>query len=1175
MTLGDLLLRIGPDESAWNDLRNTLVETRAALQEFVADVSKLSEALDTALIEPAKAAGDQMGQLGDQVRAAGDAATSAAVPFEHIPTFLDDTARSASDATEQLKEFLLEGLKLAGITLSLEAMKEAVIGSLESFGELQRVGEALTAISGDAEAAAAALEKIPAQADQIGVSITSAEDALQKFARFGIALEQIPAVLDAIASGAVASGLSFETVASSWERMTNTGALMARTLQNAGINMAAVAQAMNMAGASSAEVSAAFKGITDTMDGVSAATQRADILMRALPDSIKGLADKTDDVTKSFQQMKNAVHEAIVNIGADLAAMGQGGGLAALGEAIKAVETVLLGLITLIGESVTFIVASFKIAADAAMAFGKAMDDIASGNFRAAVADIKAGGEQMVTDWIAATGKMQGEFQATGAILAKVWADTTAKVKSDTVAMAYEVDAQGNAIDKSVQTMVSNFNELGPAVSQALLNAQNAFDKAAAAMAAGTGSIKNYETALRDLNAAQEDANNGLENAKTAMLLVADAHQKLAVAAANASTTFKAVVADMHNGAASASQYSSALAALNKAQQELNGGLENAHTATLLAIDDYQKLLVQGVNAQTTLTAVAQAVLAGESSLTQFDQALQRVNTDFMNAHGGAQDFATVVEMIGVEMQKASVAAQNSQLGLQAWLDKLAQGYPVLQNVIDALDKAAGAYEKAHGGALDLTSATDLVTAAHLKLQLAADKANVTLSAAYGLADQGKISYQELADYINKAAQANEALSGSHAKATTAAQTHTTAQQSLNSTLQAQRGILQPVYDAWDVYAQKISGANQAVTTNIATDADWRYALAQAQGVADQFGSHVDAAATNMGQLTDALHQGTVAAPALGSALSGVDAVVNQLSADMLSTAVAAGSLADAVRAGATGFVTGGGQSGTIAGQPGDVVTQRTEGGGIASQITLGTPLQRAQKELADLQAPYQLQQIYDQINKIGQAGTTLQTGAAALSKAVVPFQDAATLAYEAAKAQQVASSGLSSAADAISASSLAAADAANQLASDNSRLAGTVNDAVQVVQSASSTTLLSTKSIMAAVDVVGAMVTAIGDTLAPVAKTFSSLVQAATQPGPAVPGYQPGGSNAMVAWGGSYKPFYTGASVTGQPPQINISVPVQAGTLVGSGGMQELSTTVADTVVKQLETLGIRLTSG
>ena len=107
----------------------------------------------------AAAAGEQLSSMTDGV-AAG--ASEAAGSIETIPPALHDTTEAADETESKLKELLESGLELAGIAITMEAVKEAILGSLEAFGELQTATVAMTAMTGSAEEVATAMEKIPA-----------------------------------------------------------------------------------------------------------------------------------------------------------------------------------------------------------------------------------------------------------------------------------------------------------------------------------------------------------------------------------------------------------------------------------------------------------------------------------------------------------------------------------------------------------------------------------------------------------------------------------------------------------------------------------------------------------------------------------------------------------------------------------------------------------------------------------------------------------------------------------------------------------------------------------------------------------------------------------------------------------------------------------------------------
>jgi len=418
--LGDLVVTVGGDITP---LTSALDQIPAAAQSAASEIQAAFDALPSAT----EGVNQSLANLSTGLSEAGAAATETAGHVGEIPPALHDTSEAAGEAGEKLHEFVMQGLELAGIVLSMEALKEATVGALETFGEFQRAGEALTAITKNATGAADAMERIPALANALGVSITSLEQAQQKFALFGVDLEAMPPLFEAIANASVASGNGFDAVASSFERMDNTGKVMARTLQAAGLNMNDLAKAMDMEGASSKEVTKAF---ADLGEGAEGAAARAQVLIDAT-EKMAGVAKATaNDVTGSWNQMKNAVHEAMVNIGEALSQLSQAGGMSVLKTAIAGVETFVVSLIGYLGQAIDLVKGFSSIAVDEFTALGKAATDAAHGQFAQAWADIKAGDEKMVMDFGAMSTKMQADWDANGKIIDKIWADTSTAVNT-------------------------------------------------------------------------------------------------------------------------------------------------------------------------------------------------------------------------------------------------------------------------------------------------------------------------------------------------------------------------------------------------------------------------------------------------------------------------------------------------------------------------------------------------------------------------------------------------------------------------------------------------------------------------------------------------------------------------------------------------------------------------
>lgn len=1076
--LGDLVLTVGGDISPFEA---AIQDIPAVAQQAASQIQAAFDAIPSATQEVESS----LASLSEGMANAGQEAAAAGGNINQMPPALHDTAEASNEAGEALKEFIEQGLELAGIALTLEALKEAILGSLEAFGELQVATEAMTAMTQNAEGVKTALEGIPELANEIGVSIGALESAFTKFTRYGIDLQQIPVALSAIADAAKGSGISFDTAVSAWERAVNTGNVTAKTVQNMGVSLDTLATVMGMTGAPAAEVTKQFKAIQDSSDGTSAATQRLNDLMAAIPPQFRGLAASNDDVQKSFTQMSNVITEAKETIGSAIAALSTAGGMDVFKIAVDVVVVAFVGLVNIVAEFKDAAVGAFKIIYDASASLAAAIGDMLSGNWKKALADLQTGGQQITAAWMQMGQNMAADFIKTGAIVDGVATDIGKSLDHMAAGAA-------DASDKIVRPL-NDVEQQAKATSQALTNAQNAFDKVAAAYAAGAAGPVAYTKALDALNAAQEEANGGFEQAATAVALAANAYVDLLIKATNAQTTLEAVLADMAKGTASATQYSAALIALNKAQEELNNGYENAHTALLLAIDDFSKLQVQTANAATTLNAVATALLNGQSSLTQLDQALQAFNRDQMNANGGLQEFSTVVDMVGVTMQKLTVSLANSQMSLQAWLDKLAAGYPVVQNVIDALNGEVTAFEKAHGGALDLASAENALTAEHMKLQLAADNANTTLSAAYALYDKGTINANELATAINNAAKANDALSGSHSKVASAANSAATAQQNLNAALHG--------------------GVTESLN-NVNVENDYATSLAVVEGKLVQLGvAYGDTVKSATDMATQAVAGTTDFATALESVngqLQAIPGTATAAAAGIASVATAAGNAASAISSMASSLDAfmgdaGGGSLGSqldrsmsapiggfgVSLQPGQLFTEPFVGNPSHAGTEVGSmlggglfgPTMPGETQLFG--TPDQIiaygQQLQQQIQAMNQAGQTLTTAGTALNTAATAQQTAAQTAYDAAKAATIAANQTSMAAqsiqttnDAISASSLNAAT----LSSD--ALVGTA----AILSAAGNTVTTAATTLVSA-----------GTSLVTAGNTLTTAVQQATAP--------------------------------------------------------------------------------
>ena len=466
--LGDLVLTVGGDisplEQSLNQIPSVAQQSAAQIQAAFDAIPSATDEVETSMANLSRAVQDAgtaateaTAPLTEMTQGVSDGAREAAHSIGEMPPALHDTANAANDAGEKLAEFAKTGLELAGVALSLEGIKAGIEGSLEAFGKLQDATVALTAITGKASEVKEALEGLPELADRLGVSLEALEGASITFSRFGVQLQQMPALFSAIADAARGSGQSFDIVASAWERIIMGAPVMTRSLMSAGLSTQDLAKAMGLDAATSAKE--LTKALADAGDGAG----RAAVLMKAVPDSLKGLAESSDTVTKSTQQLSNAWTEAKENIGEAITDLAGSSGFGLLKDAIKGLETAIVSMIGWFQQAIdlvrgfgTIAIDEFKSALQAVTDFGDALNridvDVLSGNFKQAAADAKAAfaglsadlkstDEKINLDFETMGAKMTADWTSNGKIIDNIWKSSTASVSASTKGVSDSANA--------------------------------------------------------------------------------------------------------------------------------------------------------------------------------------------------------------------------------------------------------------------------------------------------------------------------------------------------------------------------------------------------------------------------------------------------------------------------------------------------------------------------------------------------------------------------------------------------------------------------------------------------------------------------------------------------------------------------------------------------------------
>jgi trimeric autotransporter adhesin len=1165
---GDISITVGGDISpleaalaavpeAFAGITSQIDDAFAGLGVVTTDLENLAAAAGQA-IAPVQALGEQLGLFAE-------------VPLAELPevneqlnlfaTYAGNAAAAAtemagaSEAAATANNALASSeVAAAANTVNLAAqlflayqafqmLKGGIEALADAYGNLQKAQLSLGAILGDQSAANAAIDSVRQLANTLGLASESAISAQQKLAAMGISLKDIPGDLTAIADGAAAMNTSFDTAAQRFDQIVNSGTLMARGLTSIGLNVRDVAAAMGVAGVPIATLNTAFKDLDES--------QRAAVLSMAELTKNAGDAEKAaSGVAGAWTQVSNAFKAAEAEMGKQVD--GFTGLATVITGAIKVIETAFGGIVAVVKTVVDVVIATLQTLLTPLALIGQVISDVFTKNFKAIPDDIKAANGAIEDAIKSGLANIQTDVSAAGDSITKTWATvgTAGKAAIDAVLTPMQ------AAQSYAERLATDFQGV------------------AAAFNAGKLTASEYTAALNALNKAQEDANNGIQNAGTALLMVENSYRELTVAAKNAATEVGATAAAVDAGKASWTQYVTALEALNKAQEAANDGLEQLDTAIKLVSASFYDAAIAVANAQTSLAAVVNDMAAGDASATQYAEALKALDAAQRNINGGFQDAHTAYMLAVDDFRQLNVAATNAT----TWLQAVWQAYQEGKTGIEALTAATNAYiaaqTKLNGGALDQASAALQVASEYQTLETNLANAQTLLGQVQAGLDNGTASYGQYQKALEDVKKAQEALNGTTSAAATATQSATAAHNSYTAALRGASSAMSDAATVGNTYATSLQyingqwmqlGGHAADATN-ATSAfatSLQIVGGQLQNIgktaADATSTGLDPFATELqvinGQFVNLTGSSAAAAAGIsnvGTAAKSAASAVTSLGAELDKTMNA--QIADIQvslqqgqtyqdRIGQSFWL--GGLGSTLA--PGENPTE------TLTKIFGGSPLSGAGKFSGDSTAA---------------SSTATAQAATAVSNAMVnAINDAmAANALEAAAQAQIGTDAYA-ALKATADQAVAAAGAAITAAEGQTT-------ATKAQTTATAAAASSTAALAAVVTSAGSTIQAAATGVAAVTAAVAQFVTPILGPGQGI------GGNANITALSSGVPTIgsgtAGGIGNGLKPATafatNVIVNLNAGTVVGQGGMQQLSTMVGGEIVQQLSRLGIRL---
>lgn len=398
--------------------------------------------------------------LASSVQDVGTAASAAAGGVGNLPPVLQSTAGAAGQAASGVNDLGAALIGLGAGLITFATLRDLAEETAQAFGKLQLAEIALGAITGDATAAAAALQTVKQLADQLGFAQESFITAEQKLVALQVPLAQIPQALEAIATGARGMLVPFDQALQRFDLAVDSGQLAGRSLTALGLTIQDVAAAMGMANQPLQVIRDSFKNLAET-------GERAQVISAALFAKFPTVADAAaTSVVASWQRVENAGTTALQEIGRQLD--GFSGLFQVIVGAIKILETAFTGLllpIKVVADTVVLLVSGVV---DAIEGIIKALYNAASGNLADAGGAIRDTFTKVKADFQNFGQNIQQDWKATSDAMSRIWASSADKINVATDGIAPHVDLVNKSLDKwndswekSAQKAIDAFNAIG------------------------------------------------------------------------------------------------------------------------------------------------------------------------------------------------------------------------------------------------------------------------------------------------------------------------------------------------------------------------------------------------------------------------------------------------------------------------------------------------------------------------------------------------------------------------------------------------------------------------------------------------------------------------------------------------------------------------------------------
>ncbi len=332
--LGNLDVIISAD---WSDLQSEVNSAVAASQTAADAIEAAFNGIDTSeavasigfLGGAAQAAGESLSTFGQAAQDStsgigsldnataplagslsdvGAAAVSAGGDLGGFGSDASQAAGAAHEAEGGVQGLAEQFVALGEALAVTEGLKEFGQEALTAYGTVQSVTIGLTQLTGSAQQADEIITQIKELAATEPFAFPEIAPTIQKMVALGVSAEQIPGVMQAVADAAAATGNQFSQVANSFDRMTLSGTVSARSLVQLGVNTTQLGAAMGVA---ADQVKAAFLAMDQT--------DRITVLEAAMGKFAGAAEAQAQGIAGQWQIFENTFEEVMVGVGEALA----------------------------------------------------------------------------------------------------------------------------------------------------------------------------------------------------------------------------------------------------------------------------------------------------------------------------------------------------------------------------------------------------------------------------------------------------------------------------------------------------------------------------------------------------------------------------------------------------------------------------------------------------------------------------------------------------------------------------------------------------------------------------------------------------------------------------------------------------------------------------------------